>query len=52
MNFSSTTENRILYIVGIAQDQEEIKRVLNHASNIAGITKIINLIKEKNDPER
>tara|TARA_B100001741_G_C16238097_1_gene452645 strand:- start:18 stop:617 length:600 start_codon:yes stop_codon:yes gene_type:complete len=52
VNFSSTTENRILYIVGIAQDQEEIKRVLNHASNIAGITKIINLIKEKNDPER
>ena len=52
VNFSSTTENRILYIVGIAQNKEEIKKVLDHASNIAGVKKIINLVKEKNDPER
>ena len=52
INFSSTTENRILYIVGIAQDKKEIDKVLDHASNIAGVKKIINLIKEKNDPER
>jgi osmotically-inducible protein OsmY len=52
VNFSSTTENRILYIVGIAQNEKEISQVLNHASNIAGVKKIINLIIEKNDPKR
>ena len=52
VNFSSTTENRILYIVGIAQNKEEIKKVLDHAYNIAGVKDIINLVKEKNDPER
>lgn len=52
VNFSSTTENRILYIVGIAQNEKEMIKVLDHASNIAGVKKIINLIIQKNDPKR
>ena len=52
VNFSSTTENRVLYIVGIAQDSNEINKILDHASNIAGVVKIINLIIDKNDPTR
>lgn len=52
VNFSSTTENRVLYIVGIAQDKKEMTKILDHASNIAGVKKIINLIIEKNDPKR
>jgi osmotically-inducible protein OsmY len=52
VNFSSTTENRILYIVGIAQDEKEMIKVLDHASNIAGVKKIVNLIIKKNDPKR
>ena len=52
MNFSSTPENRVLYIVGIAQNEEEMVKILDHASNIAGVKKIINLIIEKNDPKR
>ena len=47
VNFSSTTENRVLYIVGISQDQKELNKVIEHASNIAGVKKIINLIKLK-----
>ena len=47
VNFSVTTENRILYLVGIAQDNKELNKVLKHASNIAGVKKIINLIKLK-----
>ena len=52
VNFSSTTENRILYIVGIAQDEKEMIKILDHASNIAGVKKIVNLIIKKNDPKR
>ena len=52
VNFSSTTENRVLYIVGIAQDEREMIKILDHASNIAGVKKIVNLIMKKNDPKR
>ena len=47
VNFSVTTENRILYLVGIAQNNKELNKVIEHASNIAGVKKIINLIKLK-----
>ena len=47
VNFSVTTENRVLYLVGIAQNNKELNKVIEHASNIAGVKKIINLIKLK-----
>jgi osmotically-inducible protein OsmY len=47
VNFSVTTENRILYLVGVAQNNEELNKVIEHASNIAGVKKIVNLIKLK-----
>ena len=47
VNFSVTTENRILYLVGVAQSNKELKKVIEHASNIAGVKKIVNLIKLK-----
>ena len=47
VNFSITTENRILYLVGIAQNNKELNKVIEHASNIAGVKKIVNLIKLK-----
>ena len=52
VNYSSTTENRILYIIGVSQNQEELDIVLSHASNVAGIRKIINLVIDKNSPDR
>ena len=48
VNFSITTENRVLYLVGIAQNNKELNKVIEHASNIAGVKKIVNLIKLKN----
>ena len=47
VNFSVTTENRILYLVGIAQNNKELNKVIEHASNIAGVKKIVNLINLK-----
>ncbi|MEC8100384.1 MAG: BON domain-containing protein [Pseudomonadota bacterium] len=49
VNFSITTENRILYLVGIAQNNKELNKVLEHASNIAGVKKIINLVELKDE---
>ena len=52
VNYSSTTENRILYIIGVSQNQEELDKVLYHAANVAGVKKIINLVVDKNSPSR
>ena len=52
VNYSSTTENRILYIIGVSQNQEELDIVLSHASNVSGVKKIINLVMDKNSPDR
>ena len=49
VNFSVTTENRVLYLVGIAQNNKELNKVIEHASNIAGVKKIVNLIELKNE---
>ena len=49
VNFSITTENRILYLVGIAQNNKELNKVIKHASNIAGVKKIVSLIRLKDE---
>ena len=50
VNFISTTENRVLYVIGIATSNEE-EKVINHASEVAGVKKIINLIKIKENTD-
>ncbi len=52
VNYSSTTENRIIYIMGIAKDKNEENKVIMHANSIPGVKKVVNLIIEKNDPKR
>lgn len=52
VNFMNTTENRNLFIMGIAQDKKELDKVLKHAAEIAGVKKVINLIMLKDDPKR
>ena len=52
VNYSSTTENRVLYIIGVSQSEKEIEIVLSHASSVAGVKKIVNLVIDKNSPER
>ena len=47
INYSVTTENRVLYLVGIAKNNNELDKVIEHSSNIAGVKRIINLINLK-----
>ncbi|MBB45678.1 MAG: phospholipid-binding domain-containing protein [Rhodospirillaceae bacterium] len=42
INFSVDTVNGVVYIFGIARDQEEINRVIKHARNINYVENIIN----------
>jgi len=42
INFSVDTVNGVIYIFGIARDQEEINRIIKHARNINYVENIIN----------
>ena len=42
INFSVDTVNGVIYIFGIARDQEEINRIIKHARNINYVENIVN----------
>ncbi len=52
INFSVETVNGVVYLMGIAQDQPELDKLINHARNIAGVVKVINHVRLKTDPRR
>ncbi len=41
VNYSIDTVNRVVYVIGIAQDQAEADRVYLHARDISGVRKIV-----------
>ncbi|MEH6402310.1 MAG: BON domain-containing protein [Sneathiella sp.] len=41
VNYSVDTVNKIVYVMGIAQNQSELDRVILHARDISGVRKII-----------
>ena len=52
INFSHSVSDQVVYIVGIAQDKEEVKKVIHHARTIRGVKKVINHILLKSDNRR
>ena len=52
INFSHSVSDQVIYIVGIAQDKEEVKKVIHHARTIRGVKKVINHILLKSDNRR
>ena len=48
INFSVDTVNGVVYIFGIARDQEEINRIIKHARNINYVENIINYMSVTN----
>lgn len=52
VNYAITTSRSVVHIIGIAQSQEEIDRVVGHASDIAYVRRIVKHVVLKNDPSR
>ncbi|PPR29825.1 MAG: hypothetical protein CFH32_00998 [Alphaproteobacteria bacterium MarineAlpha9_Bin2] len=52
INFSHSVSDQVVYIVGIAQDKEEVKKVIHHARTIRGVKKVISHILLKSDKRR
>jgi osmotically-inducible protein OsmY len=52
VNYTIDTQNRVVYILGIAQDQVELDRVLSHARSVSEAKRVVNYALLKDDPRR
>jgi osmotically-inducible protein OsmY len=52
INYTINTQNRTIFILGIAQDQAELDRVLAHARSIPEARRVVNYALLKDDPQR
>lgn len=52
INYTVDVVNRVVYLIGIAQDQKELNRVIALARGIADVKKVINHVMLKTDPRR
>jgi len=52
VNYTVDTQNRVVYILGIAQDQGELDRVLAHARSVGEAARVVNHALLKDDPRR
>lgn len=52
INYSVITVNQVVYIMGIAQNQEELNRVTYVASTTQYVTKVVSYVQLKDDPRR
>ena len=52
VNYAITTVAGTIHLIGVAQDQAEIDRVVAHASDIAQVRRIVNHVMLKTDPSR
>jgi len=52
INYSIETVNGTVYLLGIAQDQAELERVLAHARGIDDVQRVVNHVIAKDDPRR
>ena len=52
LNYSLEVVNGIVYLMGIAQDIDELNTVTNQISTIKGVKKVVSHVRLKNDPRR
>ena len=44
INFSTDTVNGVVYLFGVARDQSELDRVINHARNLEYVTNVVSYV--------
>ena len=52
INYSIETVNQAVYLIGVAQSQAELDRVIAHAKDIAYVRRGIDYVRLKDDPAR
>ncbi len=52
INYSIETVDQVVYLIGIAQNQAELDRVINYARSLSYVQKVVNYVWLKTDPRR
>ena len=52
VNYNVETVNGVIYLIGIAQNQQELERVTAHARTISGVNKVVSHVMLKDDTRR
>jgi len=52
INYVVDVTDAVVYVLGIAQNDTEMERVIAHARDINGVRRVVNHIRLKNDPRR
>jgi osmotically-inducible protein OsmY len=52
INYTVDVVNGVVYLLGIAQDQDELDRVVAHARSISSVRRVVNHVVLKTDPQR
>lgn len=52
INYNIETVNGVIYLIGLAQDQAELDRVIDRARTISGVRQVVNHVRLKDDPRR
>jgi osmotically-inducible protein OsmY len=52
INYSVHVANKTIYLLGVAQSEDELQRVLAHARDIAYVRRVANHVLLKDDPRR
>jgi osmotically-inducible protein OsmY len=52
INYAFETVNGVVYIMGLAQSDQEMERVANHARNLRYVRRVVNYARLKSDPKR
>ncbi|MDZ7712969.1 MAG: BON domain-containing protein [Rhodovibrio sp.] len=50
INYSIQTVRGVVYLIGIAQSDQELERVLNHARGLANVRKVVSYVQVKTEP--
>jgi len=52
INYSVITVNQVVYMMGIAQDQDELDKAANIVSTTSYVQRVVSYVRLKNDPRR
>lgn len=52
INYSIETVAGVVYLMGIAQTQDELARVTTHARSISNVRQVVSYVRLKDDPDR
>ena len=52
INYNFEVVNGIVYIIGIAENKKELKKIVGHANTIGGVLKVVSHAIMKDDPRR